>query len=56
MVWEPYRFRPGLDCADSLGRSSDILTLEAHASTRLAVPFLDLRIGGSFGGAAWLGR
>ncbi|MGW6405267.1 hypothetical protein [Streptomyces sp. NPDC055134] len=36
-VWGPYRFRPGVDGADQLGRSVAPFTLEADDRTRLAV-------------------
>ncbi|MFF8789250.1 hypothetical protein [Streptomyces sp. NPDC015125] len=37
IIWGPYRFRPGIDRADQLGRSVDSFTLEADDRTRLAV-------------------
>ncbi|MFF5654385.1 hypothetical protein ACFY8N_39095 [Streptomyces collinus] len=36
-IWGPYRFRPGIDRADQLGRTSDTIHLEATDHTRLAL-------------------
>jgi hypothetical protein len=37
VIWGPYRFRPGIDRADQLGRTSGTILLEATDHTRLAV-------------------
>lgn len=37
VIWGPYRFRPGVDGADQLGRSVSQVVLEADDRTRLAV-------------------
>jgi hypothetical protein len=37
VIWGPYRFRPGLDRADQLGRTSGTILLEATDYSRLAI-------------------